>query len=165
MTDERVKQQCFALADFLKRQMLSAEIGKASDLARLSGVSPQSLSRLLDPKPLPDTGKYHLPRRDTILKLARPLGVGPDEILAAAGYTASYEVPDAPLISQLLFEYYELVDEDQEALRATVEMLRAEVHRRLAIRRRGPGVRVTRFFEVPELPAIDDAQTDAKTKT
>jgi transcriptional regulator with XRE-family HTH domain len=81
-----LKQQAEAFAKWLKSQMDEKEFRFAVDLARISGVSAQAISGMLAPRPSPNTNKYQVPRRDTLIKIARALGADKDEALKAAGY-------------------------------------------------------------------------------
>ncbi len=132
MPVKSVETQTKEFALWLKQRMAAADIKYAAELARRSKVSPQSLSRILDPKPLPDTGKYHLPRRDTVLALAHPLGVAEAEILEVAGYGTSNKPVEEEELAVLFAGYPKLDEEGRKQLQPILRMVAREMEAILA---------------------------------
>lgn len=67
------KQQAERFAAWVKDKMKAREIRFVADLRRLSGLSQSALGSILEPKISQNTGKYSLPRRDSVIALARRL--------------------------------------------------------------------------------------------
>lgn len=86
-----IQAQAEHFAAWVKEKMADREIRFVADLKRMSGLSQSTLGGILEPKTSPNTGKFSLPRRDSVIALARALGADRDEALRAAGYLPASE--------------------------------------------------------------------------
>lgn len=120
-----VQAQAEKFAEWIKERMGAIGIRFAAELAESSGISAQGISGMLTPRRSPNTGKYHLPRRETVAKLARPLGVTVEEALTAAGYlSAPAPAPASPSLLQSDFAvlYFEAEGLTTEEARRDVDV-------------------------------------------
>ncbi len=83
---ENQKEKAIKFAQWLTKMLVLNDMGSARDFSRVCQVSEQSLSRFLSPKPTPISHTYQLPKRETLIKIAKGFGVAAEEAFKAAGY-------------------------------------------------------------------------------
>lgn len=82
-----------------------------AELARRSGLTPQTIGQYLARKPHHLTGKLILPEVATVDRIARALGVSITEARAAAGYT--HEIPRFDAADKFALAFRELSPQRQ----------------------------------------------------
>lgn len=142
------KGQAENLAKWLHEHMKSSDLN-AAEMARRSGVSAQSFSSYLNPKPSPNTGKYSLPRRETMIQIAHVFGCPEIEALNAAGYAApelaqavnggNQEQFERTRLHLIFDESKDLTPERQRRLDELLDTVYAEVRRWKSEQRREKG--------------------------
>src|SRR5437762_2793807 len=83
-----MKREKRTFGDYLRERMEAVGM-KSAELSRLSGVSKQNISRLVNNKPHSVTGALPKAEPETVIKLAGPLNWPTDDALKRAGYAGT----------------------------------------------------------------------------
>ena len=124
------------LAASLQRLLDARPDISQADIARLTGLSRQTISMMFSPRVSSNTGKHSVARRENIIKVAKALRANDAELLQAAGYA-----PDAPPVTEpgeriwydaMFYKEQQLTDDERrKRIEVLKETLEAELDRQL----------------------------------